>query len=102
MPITASQIPQPEPESADLDVAADGFQRHRCTCRHNTVLGSHGFDSKGRYVYKIMVRDRLILVYFGAFTQRCRDCKRWTRIRMLPKEKTVHISELGADPETGT
>lgn len=66
------------------------------------MLGSHGFDNQGRYVYKIMVRDRLILIYFGAFTQRCRDCKRWTRIRMLPKEKTVDISELGNRPDAET
>ena len=80
------------------DLAADGFTRHRCSCRRQTVLGSYGFDSDGRFVYKIMVRDRLILLYFGAFTQRCKDCKRWTRIRMLPKEKTVAITEMGSAP----
>lgn len=43
-----------------------------------------------------MFRDRIILVYFGAFTQRCRDCKRWTRVRMLPKEGKVEFTQMGS------
>lgn len=41
-----------------------------------------------------MVRDRILLIYFGAFTVRCRDCKRWCRVRMLPKERKVDISAM--------
>jgi hypothetical protein len=93
---TSASTPTSQPDPAADKPTDDGFERHRCTCRHATVLGSHGFDSKGRYVYKFMVRDRIVLIYFGAFTVRCRDCKRWCRVRMLPKERKVDISVMKA------
>lgn len=78
----------------DATVATDGFTLHRCTCKYKTILGSHGFDSTERYVYKVIWRDRFVLVYFGVFAVSCRDCKRWCRVRMLPKERRAEITPM--------
>lgn len=93
MPITGSS-PTEEPKRL-----SDGFTRHHCTCRHGTVLGSHGYDAKGRYCYKIAWRDRVVVIYFGAFTVKCKDCSRWCRVRMLPKEQKVQINPMYTDPD---
>jgi hypothetical protein len=88
----------PERQAVDVeslpDRAADGFVLHRCFCRYATILGSHGFDTDNRYCYKIMFRDRRVIVYFGVFTNTCKDCKRTHRIRLLPREKKVDIKVL--------
>lgn len=81
-------------DSTSEDVGDDGFTRHRCSCRHRTVLGSHGFDTQGRYVYKVLWRDRIALMYFGVVALRCRHCERWCRVRILPREKRAEFVEM--------
>lgn len=81
------------------DKMPNGFIRHRCFCRYRTVLGAHGFDESQRYCYKIVVKDRAVIVYFGAFILVCKDCSRWHRVRLLPKEQRVDTSVLNSRPE---
>lgn len=96
---------EPSPSSDSTPVSdegtpeTDGFTRHRCNCRRRTVLGSHGIDPRtGQYAYKIIWRDRAVLIYFGALTVYCRDCQRWSRVRVLPKEQRAEITPLrGSD-----
>ena len=76
------------------DRMANGFIRHRCFCRYKTVLGAHGFDESKRYCYKIIIKDRAVIIYFGAFVLVCKDCSRWHRVRLLPKEQRVDTSVL--------
>lgn len=85
--------------TTDSNESDDGFTKHRCTCRFKTILGSYGFDAKGRFVYKVIWRDRAMLVYFGAFTLRCRDCKKWCRVRLLPKERKAEITPMNSQPD---
>lgn len=102
MPARRSAPPTPPQELSSTrpalaegeDVGVDGFVRHRCTCRRRTVLGSYGMDEAGRFSYKIMWRDRVMLVYFGSLSVRCRDCTRWTRVRILPKEKKADFTPM--------
>ncbi len=75
------------------DRTADNFVRHRCICRQETVLGAHGWEN-GKYLYKIIIRDRTIIVYFGVFIVACRDCKRRHRVRMLPRKNQVDVRVL--------
>lgn len=84
-----------EPVDVDTldDRTADGFVRHRCICRYRTVLGAHGWD-KGQYTYKIVIRDRSVIIYFGTFVVSCRDCKRRHRVRMLPKKGAAEMRVL--------
>jgi hypothetical protein len=86
-------------ESQIDDVANDAFTKHRCTCRFATVLGSYGLDEQNRFCYKILWRDRIALIYFGAVALRCRDCKRWCRIRILPKERKAEITPMKSAPK---
>lgn len=88
-----------ESTQSDIEKSADGFTKHRCTCHNRTVLGSFGTDSQGRFVYKVMIRDRIILIYFGATALLCRDCKRWTRLRVLPREKKAEITPMHSRPD---
>lgn len=75
------------------DRTADGFIRHRCICRHRTTLGAHGWEN-GQYAYKIIIRERSVTIYFGAFVVSCKDCKRRHRVRMLPKKGTAEMRVL--------
>lgn len=89
----------PTPTTDSQTQTEDGFTKHRCTCRYKTILGSYGIDAKGRFVYKIIWRDRAALIYFGAVALRCRDCKKWCRIRLLPKEKKAEITPMNSKPD---
>ena len=90
-PIEVSEITE--------DRTPGGFIRHRCFCRYRTVLGAHGFDEKNRYCYKIVIKDRAVIIYFGAFILVCKDCSRWHRVRLLPKEKRLDTSVMTDRPK---
>lgn len=95
-PVLAAGAPPPSLTNVDDlgDRTADGFVRHRCVCHYRTVLGAHGRDDSGRFCYKIVIRDRVVIIYFGAFVVICKDCHRWSRVRILPKEQRAEIQPL--------
>lgn len=70
----------------------------RCFCNRKPLLATYGVDSKGKLflhvkIYKAKRIFGEFVIEGGIVKLRCRDCKRWHRVRVVQTRAVLENTE---------